>query len=221
MNDAVHHIGTYFCAIAAIMIIHSCRTANQLQEKKTTLNEPYDSVVVDRDSNMYTVKKLRNNMLWMTTNLKLTIPGSSYYNDSAKYGERYGRLYTWEAAQAGCALLGEDWRLPTKEDWQELGKSYGTIGREETNIAKRAYYPLLTGGNSQFNAVLGGGRNPDGSYARLEAHGFYWTGSINDHHTAWFANFAKGSQALYLRAEGEKRSAFSVRCVKSKNGLKQ
>ncbi|MDQ3846097.1 MAG: DUF1566 domain-containing protein [Bacteroidota bacterium] len=221
MNTSVHHIGTYFSVIAVIIVVHSCRTGNRLQGRKTTFNEQYDSTVVDKDGNLYAVKRLRTNILWMTTNLKLTIPGSYYYNDSAKYGERYGRLYTWEAAQAGCALLGEEWRLPTKEEWQELGETFGTIGRDETNIGKRAYHPLLTGGNSQFNAVLGGGRNLDGSYARLEAHGFYWTATGNDHNTAWFANFAKGSQALYLQPDGEKGRAFSVRCVKGKQGLKQ
>ncbi len=162
-----------------------------------------------------------DNNLWMTSNLKLTIQGSYYYNDSVKYDEQYGRLYTWEAAQTGCGYLGKGWRLPTKEDWLRLAENYGAIGREESNIEKRAFSPLLTGGNSQFDAVLGGGRNPDGSYARMDAHGFYWTITQHDSATAWFGNFARGTQALYIQPEGEKVRAFSVRCIKSTQGLKK
>ena len=157
----------------------------------------------------------------MASNLKLSIQNSYHYNDSTKYDEPYGRLYTWEAAQAGCASLGQGWRLPTKEDWHQLAENYGTIGREESNIEKRAFPPLLTGGYSLFNVVLGGGRNPDGSYARLAAHGFYWTITQHESATAWFANFAKGSQALYIQPDGEKVRAFSVRCMKSTQGLKK
>ena len=45
---------------------------------------------------------------------------------------------------------------------------------------KAAYKALMTGGSSGFNAVFGGGRSEDGQYARLKAHGFYWTASEID-----------------------------------------
>ena len=55
---------------------------------------------------------------------------------------------------------------------------------------------------------------PDGQYARLEAHGFYWTASDNDPSSAPFYNFGKGGQALYRQPQGEKQMAISVRCVR-------
>jgi uncharacterized protein (TIGR02145 family) len=218
MNNCLHYTRTSVLTISVIIVvtfITCCRISNQSQARKTAGNQRNDNVVIDRSGNHYAVKSFPDNNMWIVSNLKLIVPGSYYYNDSAGHEEQYGRLYTWEAAQNGCASLGEGWRLPTKEDWRQLAEKYGAIGREETNIAKRAFSPLLTGGNAQFNAVLGGGRNPDGSYARLEAHGFYWTISQQDSATAWFANFAKGSQALYLQPDGEKIDGFSVRCVKS------
>jgi uncharacterized protein (TIGR02145 family) len=87
----------------------------------------------------------------------------------------------------------------------------GSVGGADTIASKR----MPDGGSSGFNAVLGGNRNADdGRYARLDAHGFYWTASETDPGNASFYNFGKGGQALYRQPQGEKRMAISVRCVK-------
>lgn len=201
--------------VTLVTIVGSCRSSHQIHTGKTSTIKQYDSVLTDKDGNDYSLGVLRDNNLWMTTNLRLNLPGSYCYNDTLKYCEQYGRLYTWESAQKGCASLGDEWRLPTKDEWQRLAGFYGEMLKDSSEARKRSYVALLITGNSQFNAVLGGGRTPEGQYARLEAHGFYWTISEHDSSTAWFANFAKGSQALYHQNDGEKTRAFSVRCVKS------
>jgi uncharacterized protein (TIGR02145 family) len=73
---------------------------------------------------------------------------------------------------------------------------------------------LVTGGSAGFNAVLGGGRSPDGEYARLDAHGFYWTSTDSDSSHAWLYNFGRNGQSLNRHRDGEKTRAFSVRCVR-------
>jgi len=156
----------------------------------------------------------------MTTNLKLNIPDSYCYDNADDNCERYGRLYTWEAAQNGCALLGEGWRLPTSAEWQQLAALYGGFTADSTESRKKAYSALTISGNSRFNAVLGGGRDLNGEYGRLEAHGFYWTATENDSRTAWFSNFGKNSQSLYHQNGGEKTDAFAVRCIKNIDTLK-
>ena len=203
------------CIVAIVIFIltnYSCSTSYQIQTGSENLVAS-DSVLKDRDGNSYSLKLLRDGNLWMTANLMLNNPGSYCYGDKQDSCHWYGRLYTWESAQQGCSSLDEGWELPTKDDWQRLASHYGTIGKDSAQNT-RAYHPLLSTGHSGFNAVLGGGRNPDGSYARLEAHGFYWTATEWNDSTAWFANFAKGSQALYVQNNGEKTRAFSVRCVK-------
>jgi len=77
-----------------------------------------------------------------------------------------------------------------------------------------AYRTLLMGGNSGFGALLGGGRDLNGQFGRLEAHGFYWTATEDGPASAVFYNFAKGKLSLFRQSEGEKSRAFSVRCVK-------
>jgi hypothetical protein len=42
-----------------------------------------------------------------------------------------------------------------------------------------------------------------------------WMATANDGRTAWFANFGKSSQSLYLQMEGEKTDAFAVRCLRN------
>ena len=79
---------------------------------------------------------------------------------------------------------------------------------------KAAYKALLIGGGSGFNALLGGGRGEGGQYARLEAHGFYWTASETEPGSACFYNFGKDGLVLHRQGSGEKRRAFSVRCVR-------
>ena len=146
-------------------------------------------------------KRMADGKRWMVRNLDVEIEGSYCYDGNCR---QYGRLYTWESARRACHSLGQGWRLPTDEDWRHLAARYGDAA---------AYRTLLTGGDSGFGAFLGGGRDLNGQFARLEAHGFYWTATEDGPASAVFYNFAKGKLSLFRQSEGEKPRAFSVRCV--------
>jgi uncharacterized protein (TIGR02145 family) len=152
---------------------------------------------------------------WLTENLSITTSGSYCYADSKLNCDRYGRLYTWDAALQGCRLLGADWRLPADAEWRSLAKHYGGVREESDDTGKASYAALTFGGSSGFNAVLGGDREPDGGqYARLNAHGFYWTASQTDVVSAWFYNFGLDQTSLNHHRDGKKYMAASVRCVR-------
>jgi uncharacterized protein (TIGR02145 family) len=151
---------------------------------------------------------------WTTENLRVDVRPSYCHGDSELNCDRYGRLYTWEAAREACRSLGDGWRLPTEDDWRQMAKHFGGIRDESSDVGRAAYQALMIGGRSGFNAVLGGNREPDGQYARLEAHGLYWTASETGPTTAWFYNFGKGGLSLNHHSEGDKRRAKSVRCVR-------
>jgi uncharacterized protein (TIGR02145 family) len=159
-------------------------------------------------------KRMADEKQWTTENLKIDIEGSYCYDNVARNCEQYGRLYTWEAAQKACRAVGEGWRLPTNEEWQRMAKGYGGIRDDSSDSGRAAYTALLIGGSSGFNAVLGGGRATDGEYARVDAHGFYWTASETDAGHAWLYNFGKGSVMLNRHRDGEKPRAFAARCIK-------
>ena len=167
------------------------------------------------ESGTISSRRMSDGKQWTTDNLKVETAGSYCYGDTEVNCRRYGRLYTWESAQRGCQSLGTGWRLPTEDEWRRLAKHYGGVREDSDDSGKAAYTALLIGGSSGFNALLGGGwGSDDGQYARLEAHGFYWTASETDPISAWFYNFGRGGQALYRQREGNKQMAISVRCVK-------
>jgi uncharacterized protein (TIGR02145 family) len=198
--------------IAICVMASSCGTPNSVHSRSKAPAKLQDDLLEDRDGNKYPVKVLLDSNLWMTANLNLNIQNSYCYENASENCGKYGRLYVWTAANQGCSSLGESWRLPTDGEWLQLVKLYGGTA-EDSKL--EAYKALLYSGTSGFNAVLGGNREPAGTYARKEFHGFYWTATENDSSSAWYYNFGKGSQALFQQEGGEKKRAFSVHCVKS------
>ena len=163
---------------------------------------------------VYSSKRMADGKQWTTHNLDVSTMPSYCYEDAELNCRRYGRLYTWESARRVCQSLGDGWRLPTDGEWRQMAKDYGGVSEDSDDSGKAAYKALMTGGSSGFNALLGGGRSDDGQYARLEAHGFYWTASESDPASGWSYNFGQGGRALHRQSGGEKQRAFSVRCVR-------
>lgn len=162
---------------------------------------------------MYSSKRMADGKQWTTHNLNVNVLPSYCYEDAERNCRQYGRLYTWESARRACQSLGGGWRLPTDDEWRQMAKHYGGVSADSEDKGKAAYKALLTGGSSGFDAVLGGGRSDDGEYARLEAHGFYWTASEIDPAIGWSYNFGRGGLALHRQSGLEKDWAVSVRCV--------
>jgi len=150
---------------------------------------------------------------WTTTNLNVNVQPSYCYDDAEPNCRRYGRLYPWESARRACRSLGDDWRLPSDDEWRQLARRYGGVRDDSTDKGRASFIALLTGGTSGFNALFGGNRS-DGQYARLGEHGFYWTASDNNSDDVPFYNFGKNGQALNRQPQGNKQMAISVRCIR-------
>lgn len=159
-------------------------------------------------------KRMPDGKEWMTENLKVAVDPSYCYEGSEDHCRRYGRLYTWESAQRACRALSGAWRLPTNEEWARLAKGYGGVRDDSADGGKAAYVALISGGPSGFDARYGGGRDPKGEYARLEAHGLYWTASESSPTTAWIYNVGKNGQIVNRHEHLDKQWAFAVRCVR-------
>lgn len=141
------------------------------------------------------------NQVWMAENLNSDIEGSSCYNFKAGYCQKYGKLYTWEAAKKSCP---SGWRLPTEEDWDKLILMMGGEDKAGTQ--------LKVNGSSGFNALLGGMSNNRG-FSLIDFCGAYWTATPYDNIHAWYYYF-NNKDGLVTKTYFSKNYGFSVRCIK-------
>lgn len=192
---------------------------NQLEQprdfhdKEIELNTSSISSFSDRDGNSYTYRRLKDGKLWMTKNLNLEIEGSYCYIGFSKYCDEYGRLYNWDAANNGCAQLGNGWRLPSYDEWREMAKHYGGADSDANDYGEAAYADLMDGGFSYFSALLGGYRSSSGDFYDLKRSGLYWSSSDSSFEHAW-SFFFKGDNRRLLWGGYLKSIARSVRCIK-------
>jgi uncharacterized protein (TIGR02145 family) len=194
-------------AAVALSVAFGCLTAACIDRSSANAQEA--SATLD------TFKRMPDGKAWTTANLNVDTDGSYCYEDAELNCRRYGRLYTWDAAQRACQTLRGGWRLPTNDEWRQLAIHYGGLMEESDEGGKATYAALRAGGSAGFNAVLGGSRvSGDQPYERLEAHGLYWTSSESGATTAWFYNFGKGGQSLSRHRAGNKQMAISVRCIR-------
>jgi len=162
-----------------------------------------------RDGQTYKTVEL-NGLVWMAENLNFDLgEGCWFYENDPKNGEKYGRLYTWEAAKKACP---PGWRLPTDEEWRAMAKEFGGCDDDAEDGGKAAYEALIEGGSSGFNARLGGYRLSDGSFGTLGGLGDYWSPAGRGSGLAWYYGFSRGIGKLYRRW-GTRSYGRSCRCV--------
>lgn len=141
---------------------------------------------------------------WMAQNLNYEATGSSCYSTSALNCEHNGRLYDWNAAQKSCP---EGWRLPSKQEWEQLVNSYPS--------SEDAYKALVKEGTTGFNATLHGVLVvEDNQYLYLNDHGAYWTSTNSDDSRAWVQRFLANTKETY-QSQAIKINGHACRCVKN------
>lgn len=164
-----------------------------------------------RDGKTYKTVKI-GEQWWMAENLAYRAPNWcwAYDNDSTNI-DKYGFLYNWETANNVCP---EGWHLPTRAEFVELLNNYGGETDREAN-----YLPLITGGESGFNALLCGSMWFDGSFDEKDKAVNFWSSSpgrsLNDYNSSY-------STCLYIctgkaiLSASRNANFHSVRCVKNK-----
>lgn len=99
-------------------------------------------------------------------------------------------------------MLGKGWYLPSTVAWQALLRYFCGAFAPSTSDGKEFCKSYCKKEKSTFGATLGGNRNIDGTYGRIEAHGFYWTSTKFKHGNAGFLNFTNGNKVLFLLKTG-------------------
>lgn len=177
----------------------------------------------DKGGNAYTYKTMLDGRRWLTQDLEFYVNNSKCPEDLQVNCDKYGRLYTWEAAKQACAELGNGWRLPTDDEWWELVKHYtGAVDGQLTRSnfdEKKAYEQFLEGAKSGFNVKVGEEHLLIDKYINGARHimrksyATYWTASKDRYDDiVYIYQFREGFQVLERTREGV-TAQHSARCI--------
>ncbi|WP_348727191.1 FISUMP domain-containing protein [Tenacibaculum sp. 190130A14a] len=190
-----------------------------------------------RDRQQYPIVKIGGTW-WMAKNLNFAKPNSFCLNNEEKSCSVYGRLYTWKASLNACP---KGWRLPNQEEWTKMldvvQKENDSLNTNYYEVIRIRYAKLIKGGESKFDALIGGNRNPHGYFYRM--NGFYWTSSektgtkeaekrLNETFAGNYGSkFSDYGMSIWFRPEDKriysnnapfvKKNAFSCRCIKNES----
>ena len=101
----------------AILALFALSFVTDACEKKTEIGTMTDS----RDGQTYRTVKI-GEQVWMAENLNFKTDSSWCYNDEESNCQKYGRLYSWNAAKSACPA---DWHLPSKAEFETLFRAVG------------------------------------------------------------------------------------------------
>ncbi len=160
----------------------------------------------DADGKVYQIVKIAGQVIMAQNYAKKPAEGNFWaYEDDEENAKTFGYLYDWETAKK---LTPKGWHLPTKEEWERVFQSLG-------GHSKEVYDKMKAGGNSDFEARLGGWRYVKGVYNGKGASSHYWSDTSKDENHAWnFKLVAYGHHAEF--ETGEKGLGLSVRYFKDR-----
>ncbi len=170
-----------------------------------------------RDGQTYEWVKI-GNQVWMAENLNYKIsPGSWCGNNESRNCDKYGRLYTWLAANKACPT---GWRLPSESEWDKLIDFVG--GRRAAGIKLKSKSGWIDNGNGTdeygFSALPGGYRGSGGGYAGVfidpGRRGYWWSSTETDNNGAYLFEVGNDRDAFFFSADFYKSVGYSVRCVR-------
>lgn len=151
-----------------------------------------------RDGNAYRTVNI-GDQVWMAENLRYSIESSWCYDNDEANCERYGRLYTWEAAKKACPA---GWHLPSYGEWCELTMTAGNYRWAGKELKSKSGWVVdgphnrrtcfirrvlkfkrdwaLNGTDAYgFSALPGGIRYDNGRFYDAGRNGFWWTATDN------------------------------------------
>jgi uncharacterized protein (TIGR02145 family) len=183
----------------------------------------YTSFTDSRDGKVYKSIQI-GTQEWMTENLSYkTSAGSWIYWNDESLGEKYGRLYTWDAAKEAVPA---GWHLPTDDEWKKLEITLGMSQSEADGIDNRGTnegnklkttkgWENNNNGTDAvgFAALPGGFRSNSGSFLAAEYYAYWWSATENSVSNAWI-RLIVSSNSTITRNFSYKADAYSVRCIK-------
>jgi uncharacterized protein (TIGR02145 family) len=161
------------------------------------------------------------NLTWTKQNINIKTQDSWCYEDKDSNCAKYGRLYTWKAAKKACASMGGKWRLPTRDDWDNLLRAVGGVRKVDEDgdvvseiVGKKLKSKSGWDGTDDFgfSALPGGSRYSGGSFDVVGNYGGWWSATEDGSGNAYYRGMDSGYDNVYEYTD-VKSGGFSVRCV--------
>jgi len=198
--------------IISLLVIIVATVSFKVYKNCVTMKDP-------RDGKIYKVVKI-GKQTWMAQNLNFETKDSYCYSDAPFNCEKFGRLYTWDAAMTACP---PDWHLPSMAEYDMLFRTVfgkkSTFGGEEDEKTEmiRSTSGWWHGGNGTdsfgFSAMPAGHRNRTGNYDYRGKVAFFWSFLDDECACERYIFFSYDVEFSKITKFG-KDEAFSVRCVK-------
>ncbi len=179
------------------------------------------SVTDERDGRKYKTVKI-GRQWWFAQNLNYETENSHCYNDSTKYCDKYGRLYTWADAvgksEEECGVrhvcnltllvqgvCPSGWHVPSNYEWNDLLVYVGgdEIAGEVLKSSSEAGFALLYAGRINYA----------GDFIQEGRSAFIWSSSEVDDYDSYYVDFYYTYSKVFLE-DADKTDGYSVRCVK-------
>ncbi|WP_072827716.1 FISUMP domain-containing protein [Fibrobacter sp. UWB12] len=200
---------------------HDCVTMEYLNPDVS-----YGEFLDKRDDQVYRTIVISNHV-WTAQNMNYKIEteeGSEEtnwcYANNPEHCQKFGRLYTWEAAKKVCP---EGWHLPTVDEWAELLKDHSCSIEpyQDTvlifNCSGGELKAAETWGKvnkdpNGFSVVAAGIHYTDGFHSYNE-YALFWTSTEFEDPSFYAASFNESDGAT-LWPHNKNEYGLSIRCVK-------
>jgi uncharacterized protein (TIGR02145 family) len=154
-----------------------------------------------------------------------------HYENDPKYEVPYGKVYNWYTVKDPRKVCPAGWHVPTDGEWQQMEAALGMPARElyrkefrgaAQNVGGKMKTTTLwespnTGATNEsgFSGLPGGNRHAsDGYFGSLGSSGYWWSASESGAEVAWCRYLYDGSADIGRTNNYNKRSGFSVRCLR-------
>jgi|GEM_PF-1711885 len=185
-------------------------------------SSPSSPFTDSRDGQTYRTVRI-GNKTWMAQNINYKTKDSwwCYGNDNSNC-DKYGKLYTWDAAMEACSA---PWRLPSNKEWDELLWAEGNERFAGNALKSKTGWSGDGNGTDKFgfSALPGGYRNGDSRYndtiryppySGLGSMGHWWSATKHAHSGMWWSLSISSAGSGVGTNYSYNNSGLSVRCIR-------
>jgi uncharacterized protein (TIGR02145 family) len=191
------------------------QNSNTVQEIKI-VNQTWmvKNLDVDHYRNGDPIPQVKDSATWAS----LTTGAWCYHDNDPANDNIFGKLYNWHAVNDPRGLALKGWHIPTDGEWIKLTYALGggeDVGGKMKEIGSTLWKSpnTLATNSSGFTGLPGGSRGYDGSFSYVGFSGYWWSSTEDVTLYAGFRSLVYDNGDI-IRNAHDKRSGFSVRCIK-------